>query len=83
MTPAEKFYEHLNTQYNFAGLEKTVIHDVIKFVFEKDNWGISFKTHILLQMLQSLNITEADIIHFLIDESDDINDNSQGETING
>ena len=82
MTPAENFYEHLNAQYKFAGFEKTVIHDVIKFVFEKDNWGISFKTHILLQMLQSLNITEADIIHFLIDENDDIDNNSQEETIN-
>ena len=69
MESAERFFEYVKNQAKLEGREATIVHNVIKFVWSRNNWGIGYQSHTLLEMLSGLNLTEAEIIHFLQDQN--------------
>lgn len=68
MESAERFYEYIKEHFTLDGHEAVIIHNIIKFVWTRTNWGIGYQSHAILEMMDGIGLTEAEILHFLQDK---------------
>ncbi len=64
MLEANEFFSYIKNHYQIKGQEE-IIQNIINFVYSRSNWGISYKSYALMQMLGSLHMKESEILEFL------------------
>ena len=68
MTSEEKFYQYIMEHYSLNDGEARIARNIIKFIWSRTNWGIGYQSHSILEMLDGIGLTEAEILHFLQDK---------------